>query len=44
MKKSVIIIAILIIGVIAVISNMDKGETNMDAKVVLLETTDWLLS
>jgi peptidylprolyl isomerase len=38
MKKSVIIIAVLIIGVIFVVINMDKGETNMDKKVVLLET------
>ena len=38
MKKSIIIIAVLIIGMIAIIGNMDKGETNMDKKVVLLET------
>jgi peptidylprolyl isomerase len=38
MKKSVIIIAVLIIGVIAIVSNMNRGEISMDGKVVLLET------
>ena len=38
MKKSVILVAVLIIGVIAVVSNIDRREISMAGKVVLLET------